>query len=134
MLLKNILLKRLLNIILLYISLVLLLSNCKYDRQSAILGTWFTDSLPGRSRGFAEIRYIFTKDSIINTATVHGHSNDTFRFAYKLKSSADTLILEAFHPVMQITGDFKIYLFDHNLKMSLITPDNNSIELSKQEK
>lgn len=117
-----------------YTSLILLLSSCKYDKQSVILGTWSTDSLPGRPKGFAEVSYTFTKDSIINTATVHSHPNDTFRFAYKVKSSMDTLILEAFHPVMQITGDFKIYLFDHNSKMILITPDNNLIELNKQEK
>lgn len=131
---KSILLKQPLKIILLLICLILLLNSCKYDKQAAILGSWATDSLPGRQKGFAEIRYIFTKDSIINTATVHGYSNDTFRFAYKIKSNTDTLILEAFHPVMQISGDFKIYLFDHNSKMILITPDNNSIELKKEEK
>lgn len=124
----------LLKTILLLYSSFLLLSSCKYDKQSTIIGSWSTDSLPGRPKGFAEVKYTFTKDSIINTAIVHGHSNDTFRFAYKLKSSEDTLVLEAFHPVMQVSGNFKIYLFDHNSKMILTTPDNNSIELHKQEK
>jgi len=131
---KNAFLKLPLKIIFAYIILLVVLNSCKYDRQSAILGTWFTDSLPGKQKGFTEVWYTFTKDSIINTALVHGYPNDTFRFAYKIKSSSDTLILEVFHPVMQITGDFKIYLFDHNSKMSLITPDNNFIELSKKEK
>jgi len=110
-------------------------AGCSKEPGNKLIGVWKTDTIPGIAKKENPIViYTFSKDSMINTAYVHGEAHDAYRFAYVIKQDAktesDTMILEATHPASNHKGDFRIFL--KGKKMLLTTPDNNSIELEKQ--
>lgn len=111
------------------------LSGCsKKKNPDKIIGKWQSVAFEDTTFKSMDIKvwYEFTKDTMINTATVHGDTMPVMKIGYIIKDTtlADTMVLEATHPQTQQKGMFKITL-DGN-KMNMVDPGNMKMTLEKQ--
>ncbi|RPI17814.1 MAG: hypothetical protein EHM58_07700 [Ignavibacteriae bacterium] len=109
-------------------------SGCSKKSADKLMGKWQATEFEDTTFKSMDIKvgYEFTKDTIINTATVHGDSMPMLKIGYVIKDTTlgDTLVLEATHPQSQQKGMFKI-TFDGS-KMKLTDPGNTRMTLEKQ--
>ena len=110
------------------------LSGCSKKKEDKLMGKWQSTEFEDTTFKSMDIKvgYEFTKDKIINTATIHGDTIPKMEIPYVVKDTTlgDTMVLEATHPQSQQKGFFKI-IFDGD-KMRLTDPGNTKMTLEKQ--
>jgi hypothetical protein len=109
------------------------LSGCSKKNPDKLIGKWHSTEFEDTTFKSMDVKvgYEFTKDTIINTATVHGDSMPMMKIGYIVKDTTlgDTIVLEATHPQSQQKGMFKI-TFDGG-KMKMVDPGNMKMTLEK---